>query len=170
MVPPALLSVASLLVGALFYILNKRFRPRAYRCKKCGTILCNKCVRRVLWGNMCLQCYRSLIKLDELDARERVTRLQAVYDYQMRRRSILHVLSFLLPGSAHIYSGYVLKGFFILWPFLFLLLVFVISSIFVVGMPSFPHLWLNWGVLFLMVIVLLVSNIITQRRLAKGWL
>jgi tetratricopeptide (TPR) repeat protein len=170
MVPPALLSVASLLVGALFYILNKRFRPRAYRCKKCGTILCNKCMRRVLWGNMCLQCYRSLIKLYELDARERVTRLQAVYDYQMRRRSILHVLSFLLPGSAHIYSGYVLKGFFILWPFLFLLLVFVISSIFVVGMPSFPHLWLNWGVLFLMVIVLLVSNIITQRRLAKGWL
>jgi tetratricopeptide (TPR) repeat protein len=170
MVPPALLSGASLLLGALFYILNKRFRPRAYRCKKCGTILCNKCMRRVLWGNMCLQCYRSLIKLYELDARERVIRLQEVYDYQMRRRSILHVLSFLLPGSAHIYSGHVLKGFFILWPFLFLLLVFVISSIFVIGMHLFPHLWLNWGILFLMVIVLLVSNIITRRRLAKGWL
>jgi glucose-6-phosphate-specific signal transduction histidine kinase len=111
-----------------------------------------------------------LIKLYELDARERITRLQTVYEYQMRRRSILHVLSFLLPGAAHIYAGYVLKGFLILWPFLFLLSVFVISSIFVVGMPYFPHLWLNWSVLFLVVITFLVANFITQRRLAKGWL
>jgi hypothetical protein len=110
-----------------------------------------------------------LIKLDELDARERITRLQTVYGYQMRRRKILNLLSFLLPGAAYIYAGYVLKGFFILWPFLFLLLVFVISSIFVVGMPYFPHLWLNWGIFFLAVAFYLVSNFIVQRRLAKGW-
>ena len=169
-VPPVLMPVLAFFIGGLFYMLNKRIRPRAYRCKKCSTILCNKCVRRVLWGNMCLRCYRSLIKLDELDARERITRLQTVYGYQMRRRNILNLLSFLLPGAAYIYAGYVLKGFFILWPFLFLLLVFVISSIFVVGMPYFPHLWLNWGILFLAVAFYLVSNFIAQRRLAKGWL
>src|SRR4030067_887729 len=169
-VPPVLMPVFAFFIGGLFYMLNKRIRHRAYRCKKCSTILCNKCVRRVLWGNMCLRCYRSLIKLDDLDARERITRLQTVYGYQMRRRNILNLLSFLLPGAAYIYAGYVLKGFFILWPFLFLLLVFVISSIFVVGMPYFPHLWLNWGILFLAVAFYLVSNFIAQRRLAKGWL
>jgi tetratricopeptide (TPR) repeat protein len=169
-IPPILMPAVAFFMGGFFVIVNKRIRPRAYRCKKCSTILCHKCVRRVLWGNMCLRCYRSLIKLYELDARERINRLQTVYEYQMRRRRILHVLSFLLPGTAHIYAGYVLKGFLILWPFLFLLLVFVISSIFVVGMPYFPHLWLYWGVLFLMVIVFLVSNFITQRRLSKGWL
>jgi hypothetical protein len=168
-VPPVLMPVLAFFIGGLFYMLNKRIRPRAYRCKKCSTILCNKCVRRVLWGNMCLRCYRSLIKLDELDARERITRLQTVYGYQMRRRNILNLLSFLLPGAAYIYAGYVLKGFFILWPFLFLLLVFLISSIFVVGMPYFPHLWLNWGIFFLAVAFYLVSNFIVQRRLAKGW-
>lgn len=170
MLPPRRLPVLAVFIGALFYVLNKRMRARAYRCKKCGTIICNKCVRRVLWGNMCLQCYKSLIELHELDARERITRLKTVYEYQMRRRSILKVLSFLLPGSAYIYAGFVLKGFFILWLFLFLLTAFIISSTFVVGMPYFPHLWLNWGAPFLLVMVLLVSNIITQLRLAKGWL
>ncbi len=170
MLPPRRLPVPAVFIGALFYVLNKRMRARAYRCKKCGTIICNKCVRRVLWGNMCLQCYKSLIELHELDARERITRLKTVYEYQMRRRSILKVLSFLLPGSAYIYAGFVLKGFFILWLFLFLLTAFIISSTFVVGMPYFPHLWLNWGAPFLLVTVLLVSNIITQLRLAKGWL
>ena len=170
MLPPRRLPVPAVFIGALFYVLNKRMRARAYRCKKCGTIICNKCVRRVLWGNMCLQCYKSLIELHELDARERITRLKTVYEYQMRRRSILKVLSFLLPGSAYIYAGFVLKGFFILWLFLFLLTAFIISSTFVVGMPYFPHLWLNWGAPFLLVMVLLVSNIITQLRLAKGWL
>ncbi len=169
-VPPILMPVLAFFMGGFFLIGSKRIRPRAYRCKKCSTILCNKCMRRVLWGNMCLRCYRSLIKLYELDARERITRLQTVYEYQMRRRSILHVLSFLLPGAAHIYAGYVLKGFLFLWLFLFLLLVFAISSIFVVGMPYFPHLWLNWSVLFLVVMAFLVANFITQRRLAKGWL
>jgi hypothetical protein len=54
--------------------------------------------------------------------------------------------------------------------FLFLLTAFMISSTFVIGMSYFPHLWLNWGAPFLLILVFLVSNIITQRRLAKGWL
>ena len=169
-VPPALLSFMALFFGALFYVLNKRIKPRAHRCKKCGTILCKKCERRVLWGNMCLQCFRSLIKLHELDARERIARLQTVYEYQMRRRRNMDVLSFLLPGSAQIYAGDVLKGLLFLWSFLFLLCVFVISSIFIIGMPHFPHLWLNWGTFLLMAIVYFMSNIITRLRLAKRWL
>jgi len=169
-VPPTIMSFLAFFIVVLFYILNKRIKPRAYRCKKCGAILCNRCVRRILWGNMCLRCYRSLFKLYELDARERITRLQTVYEYQMRRRNVLRVMSFLLPGSAHTYAGYVLKGFFILWPFLFFLSVFVISSIFVIGMPYFPHLWLNWVSLLLIVLIYLASNFLTQLRLAKRWL
>lgn len=169
-VTPLFLPFIALFFGTLFYILNKRIKPRAYRCKKCGTILCKKCERRVLWGNMCLRCYRSLIKLHELDARERIARLQAVYEYQMRRRRIMNVLSFILPGSAQIYAGDVLKGLLFLWPFLFLLFTFVISSIFVIGMPPFSHVWLNGSSLFLMAIVYFVSNIITRVRLSKRWL
>ena len=169
-VPPALLSFIALFFGALFYVLNKRIKPRAHRCKKCGAILCKRCERRVLWGNMCLQCFRSLIKLHELDARERIARLQTVYEYQMRRRRNMNVLSFLLPGSAQIYAGDVLKGLLFLWSFLFFLCVFVISSVFVIGMPYFPHLWLNWSAFLLMAIVYFVSNTITRLRLVKRWL
>ncbi len=169
-VPPVFLPFIAFFFGTLFYILSKRIKPRAYRCKKCGTILCKKCERRVLWGNMCLRCYRSLIKLHELDAKERIARLQAVYEYQMRRRRIMNVLSFILPGSAQIYAGDVLKGLLFLWPFLFLLFTFVISSIFVIGMPPFSHVWLNGSSLFLMAIVYFVSHIVNRMRLTKRWL
>jgi tetratricopeptide (TPR) repeat protein len=169
-VPPALLPFIALFLGTLMYILNKRLKTRAYRCKKCGTILCKKCERKVLWGNMCLRCYRSLIKLHELDAKERIARLQTVYEYQMRRRRIMSVLSFILPGSAQIYAGDVLKGLLFLWPFLFLLFIFAISSVFTIGMPRFSYFWLNWASLLSMAIIYFMSNIITRLRLAKRWL
>jgi len=167
-IPPVFMPVIALFFGILFYLLNKRIKPRAYKCKKCGTILCNRCERRVLWGNMCLQCYRSLVKLHELDAKERITRLQTLYEYQMRRRRVMNILSFILPGSAQIYAGEILKGLLFLWPFLFLLFTFLISSSFVIGMPSFPHLWLNWASLLFIVLVYIVSNVITRPRLVRG--
>ncbi|MEW6214594.1 MAG: tetratricopeptide repeat protein, partial [Nitrospirota bacterium] len=168
-VPPALIPIIAFSLMILFYTLNKRIKHRAYRCKKCGTILCNKCEKRILWENMCLQCYRSLVKLDELDARERVTRLLTVYEYQKRKRDIIKFVSFIIPGSAQIYAGNILYGLLFLWPFLFLLFIPVTNSIFVTGMSYFSHLWLNWSSLFLIVVVFFVSSIITRRRLAKGW-
>src|SRR4030042_5137352 len=68
-VPPALMPLIAFFMVILFYIFTRRFKHTAYRCKRCGSILCNKCEKRILWGRMCLQCYRSLVKLDELDAK-----------------------------------------------------------------------------------------------------
>jgi tetratricopeptide (TPR) repeat protein/TM2 domain-containing membrane protein YozV len=166
-IPQVFIPFIALFFGILFYLLNKRIKPRAYKCKKCGTILCNKCERRVLWGNMCLQCYRSLVKLHELDAKERITRLQTLYEYQMRRRRVMNILSFILPGSAQIYAGEILKGLLFLWTFLFLLFTFLISSLFVIGMPYFPHLWLNWVSLLLIAFVYIVSNLVIRPRLVR---
>jgi tetratricopeptide (TPR) repeat protein len=154
----------------LFYILNRRLKSRAYKCSKCGTILCNKCEKHILWGRMCLQCYRSLVKIDELDAKKRIARVLTVYEYQKRRRGIIKIISFIMPGSGQIYAGNVLYGLLFLWPFLFLLLILITNSIFVIETSNFSHIWLNWCSLFLMAVVYLLSNIITRRRLAKGWL
>jgi len=169
-VPMVFLPVIAFSMVILFYILNRRLKSSAYRCSKCGIILCNKCEKHILWGRMCLQCYRSLVKLNELDAKKRITRVLAVYEYQKRRRVIIKVLSFIMPGSGQIYAGNVLYGLLFLWPFLFLLLILVTNSIFVVETSGFSHIWLNWCSLFLMAVLYLFSNIITRRRLAKGWL
>jgi len=168
--PPAYMPFIALLFGIFSYILNIRIKHRAYRCGKCGTIICSICERRLLWRKMCTKCYRSLAKLHELDARERIARIQSVYRYQRRQRRIIKTLYFMLPGSVQIYAGDILKGLLFLWPFLFFLSLFVINSKFVVETPRFSHLWLTWGSLLLMAMVFFVSIIITGRRLAKGWL
>jgi tetratricopeptide (TPR) repeat protein len=169
-VPPAVMPVIALLMVILFYIFTGRFKHTAYRCKRCGTIMCNKCEKRILWGHMCSQCYRSLIKLDELDAKERIARLLAVYEYQKRRRDIIKVISFIMPGSGQIYAGNVLYGLLFLWPFLFLLFIPITNLIFVPETSYFSHTWLSLCSLLLMLVVYFVSNVLTRRRLAKGWL
>jgi len=42
-VPPFAVSLAALLLGVVFYLMNSRVRQRAYRCRKCYKILCEKC-------------------------------------------------------------------------------------------------------------------------------
>jgi tetratricopeptide (TPR) repeat protein len=169
-VPLKFLPLIAFSMIILFYILNRHFKNRAYKCSKCGTILCNKCEKHILWGRMCLQCYRSLVKFDELDAKKRIARVLTVYEYQKRRRGIIKIISFIMPGLGQIYAGNVLYGLLFLWPFLFLLLILITNSIFVIETSNFSHIWLNWCSLFLMAVVYLLSNIITRRRLAKGWL
>lgn len=169
-IPPIFTPFIALFFGFLFYIFDSRIKRRAYKCQKCGTILCTKCERKIPWGHMCPQCYKTLVKLHELDARERITRLQTVYEHQKRSRTMMNILSFSIPGFSQIYAGDILRGLFFLWTFLFFLFVFVVSSMFIAGVPYSSHTWLNWGSLALLVIVYFVSNVMTRRRLAKGWL
>ena len=168
--PPKFMPFLGFALAILFFLLNKKFKNRAYRCSKCGQILCIHCESRILWGRMCSECYSSLIKLDELDAKERITKLLAVYEYQKRRRNLLKVMSFIIPGSCQIYTGSILYGLLFLWPFLFFLLVPIMNSFFVMEMSGFSHVWLNYISVYLMVVVYFISNVITRRRLAKGWL
>jgi TM2 domain-containing membrane protein YozV len=169
-VPPIAMSVIALLMGILFFIMNRYFENRAYRCNRCGKILCYHCEKHLLWRNMCLQCYRSLVKLDELDAKERVARLLTVYEHQKKRRTVMKALSFLIPGSGQLYAGNILYGFLFLWPFLFFLFILVTSMLFDTAMSGFSHLWLNLIAAAGAVLIYILSNVITRRRLAKGWL
>ncbi len=169
-VPPAFMPVIGFFMAILFYIFSRMLKNRAYRCSKCGNIICSKCEKHILWGHMCRQCYRSLVKLDELDAKERIARLLRVYDYQKRRRDIIKVISFILPGSGQIYAGNILHGLLFLWLFLFFISIPIMNSLFVMDMSDFSHLWLNLSALFLTVVTYIVSNMITRRRLSKGWL
>jgi tetratricopeptide (TPR) repeat protein len=168
--PALTIFVITLMMGIVFYILDWYFKSKAYRCKRCGTILCSKCEKHLIWGQMCLQCYRSLVKLDESDSKERIARILTVYEYRKKRRSILRLLAYLVPGSAQIYAGDILYGLVFLWPFLFLLLFPVMNSLFSTEMSEFSQFWINIISLFLLFLLYFFSNVITRRRLGKGWL
>ncbi len=169
-VPPFMIPVIGILFIVAYLIVHKRFKTWAYRCSRCGKILCTKCEKHILWGRMCRQCYRSLIKLDELDAKERIARLIAVYEYQRRRRSLIKTFSFILPGWGLIWGGNILYGFFFLWAFLFAVSLLIMNSFFAIEMSGFSHFWLNLCATGLMVAVYLMSVAATKRRLMKGWL
>ncbi len=169
-IPLFMMPVIGVFFALFYYMGNKRFRTWAYRCSRCGKILCTKCEKHILWGHMCSQCYGSLIKLDELDAKERITRLLTVYEYQQRRRNIIKIISLVVPGSGLIYGGNVLYGFLFLWMFLFSIFLLIMNSFFVIEMSLFSHVWLNISSVVLLVVIYLLSNAATRRRLAKGWL
>lgn len=163
----ALIAIALLI---LFYIIDARLKYRAYRCKRCNTILCGKCGKEMLWGQMCAQCYKSLVKFDGIDSRARVTRLLEVQELQAKKRNMIRMLSFTLPGIAHIYAGKILTGSLFLWPFLFLLILILLNPFFHAGLSLFSHSWLTIPALLLMVVLFFISGIVIRRRLNRGWL
>jgi hypothetical protein len=123
-----------------------------------------------MWGEMCPQCFGSLVKLDELDVKERVAWLLGIYDQQRRHRDTMKVLSFTVPGLTHVYAGRVLTGFFFLWPCLFFPLLYVALITFVPDRHLMSHAFFKWATLWLGAGFYLIFHYFTKKRIEKGWL
>jgi tetratricopeptide (TPR) repeat protein len=163
------ISLAALLLIFAFYIMNKHAGNKAYRCRRCNQIFCPRCEKHIMWGQMCPQCFGSLIKLEEIEVKERVAQLLSIYEHQKRRRDIMKLLSFIIPGSSQVYAGKILYGFFFMWPFLFFLL-FPLTTFFIPPDARGTHWVVNLASLFIAAILLIISNIFTRQRISKGWL
>lgn len=170
LVPLPLLSLIAAGLAAGFFLLCKYLRHVAYRCRKCSSIHCTKCEKHIMWGQMCPQCYGSLVKLEETDVKERVSRLLNIYEKQNRRRGIMRIFSYILPGAAFIYSGRVLIGMLVLWPFLFFLMVPVMNRIMTMADPVMTHGFLDVSSLFIAFVIYGFAYGTTKRRIARGWL
>lgn len=157
-----------LIIG--FYLLDKNVKYRAHRCKRCGAVFCSKCSRALTWGEMCPRCFSSLIKIEDVDSRERIARLLSIYQTQTRRRNIAKALSFLVPGGGQIYSGRILSGLLLLWPFLFAATLLVLSSVPLAGLVPFDHGWVRPFAALLMVLIYVISVFNLRRRINRGWL
>ena len=161
--------IAAIMIPA-FYFLNKSTTHRAQRCKRCGAVFCSRCPKAIAWGGMCAQCYSSLIKMDEMDSKERVARLLSIYESQTRRRKRAKILSSMFPGTGQIYSGKILLGLLLLWPFSFSLILYAMNQLSVVGILPFSHAWITPLALVLMGGAYLFSILHIGRWIHKGWL
>ncbi len=169
-IPSLFISFISLSLLFSFYQLNKRLKVKAFRCRKCNTILCSKCEKHLMWGQMCSRCFRSLIKISELEVKERVARLLSIYEHQKKSRGMIKILSFILPGLSFIYAGKILYGFIFLWPFLFFLFTPFTNSIFTGDSLLLSHGFIEWTAILIALVLYYVSNVITRLRISKGWL
>lgn len=166
---PLLFLAVAMIPG--FYFLNRKVKYRALRCKRCGAVFCSRCSRTVVWGEMCSRCFVSLVKIEEMDSRERVARLLSIYQSQSKRRNTTKLISFVLPGAGHIYSGKILAGFLFLWSFLFCLAMVVMNSRFPApGVFPFTQGWITPLMALFMALSYISAVLHIRRRIHKGWL
>jgi len=166
---PLLFLAVAMIPG--FYFLNRKVKYRALRCKRCGAVFCSRCSRTVVWGEMCSRCFVSLVKIEEMDSRERVARLLSIYQSQSKRRNTTKLISFVIPGAGHIYSGKILAGFLLLWAFLFCLVLLVMNALFPApGIFPFTQGWIALLMALFMVLSYVGAVLHIRRRIHKGWL
>jgi len=167
---PLLITLMAILMIPGFYLLNRGTRHRAQRCKRCSEVFCSRCSKVIVWGELCPRCYTSLTKMDEVDSKERIARLLSIYESRTRRRKRAKILSCVLPGTGQIYSGKILLGLLLLWPFSFSLVLFVFNNLPMVGILPFSHTWITPLAVMLMGFTYLFSILHIGRGIRKGWL
>ncbi len=160
----------AVLLMVSFYLLDKKVRHRAQRCKRCGAVFCSRCSRTITWGEMCPRCFGSLVKIDEVDSRQRISRLLSIYQNQMKRRRRAKLASYLVPGCGQIYSGKILAGFLFLWPFIFSIALIVLNCSPLTGLLPFSHVWVTPVMVICIILAYAGSVLHIRRRIHKGWL
>jgi tetratricopeptide (TPR) repeat protein len=166
---PVLLLALSMVPG--FLLLSRHLKYRAQRCKRCGAVFCSRCSRTVTWGEMCSRCFGSLVKIDEMDSRERITRLLSIYQSQSRRRNAAKLISYLVPGGGQIFSGKILTGFLFLWVSLFCLVLLLMNALFPgSGVFPFSHDWITPLTVTFILLSHIGAILHLRRRIHKGWL
>jgi hypothetical protein len=166
-VPLWLTPIAGLMITITFFGLTKVRRNKAYSCKRCGAIICPRCERSLKWGEMCHDCFATLVTLEK-DPRDRIAKLMTVQDKKKSRKSILFLLTLLMPGSNLIYAGKVLKGALLTFLFSAPLMLFAVSLFYRISIYPYTHSWLIFIVINITV-AFYILNIIATRRLLKKW-
>ena len=166
-VPLWLTPVVGLMVSITFFGLSRVRRNKAYSCKRCSLIICPRCERSLKWGDMCHDCFASLVTLEK-DPRDRIAKLMAVQEKKTSRKNILFLLTLLMPGSNLIYAGKVLKGAILTFLFAAPLMLFAVSLFYRISIYPYTHSWLIFIVINITV-AFYILNIIATRRLLKKW-
>ncbi len=153
-----------------FFIIERVLKSRARKCRRCGSIYCNRCSRMITWKDMCSRCYGFLVRMDQMYSKERLANLISLYHGKARKRTIAKILSYLLPGAGQIYSGKIIEGFLLSWASIFALVVIVLSRVMTDGIYPFHHNWLLPPLMLIIIIVYVISILHIRREIQKGWL
>lgn len=165
--PLVLMAFSLLLIVMLF--MSGDSTAMATRCRKCGKLYCAACERRMPRGGMCTECFRSMISFESNPA-ERVDTIVKTHNYLKKRRRILNILAFTIPGITLLYVGRVFSGIFFAFIFLFSASALILSEFFRFNIYPYSHSWLTFVLALILILSYLSGNLYTMRRLKKGWL
>lgn len=163
-VSPPLAALLAVVLMVLFGLLDAK-SGLAFRCSRCGKVMCPKCTPAIQWRQTCPECFNSLVRLVDVDPKKRVAKLLAVHNKKSKSRAIARILSYALPGLAHIYAGRLIGGFVLLWMFLFAVAVVVLNPLFSTGLGNYSHSWLDPLLITAAVVLYAVSRMSMWRRI-----
>jgi len=163
-----LLIVYTLMLMILLY-LRQKDSEIPIQCKKCGRVFCLKCERRLPWGDICMDCFKNLVTLEKTPE-ERIKTILRTYEYQQRRRRIITLLSFIIPGFALLISERFIRGMVILAGILFFLSMVFFMDYFYVNIHRSDYLYIKLLSLIMVVIIYTFGIFYIKKRIRKGWL
>jgi hypothetical protein len=163
--------VLLVLLIVAFYIYRKYVSYRAYRCRRCGEVCCSRCEKRISHEDVCIMCFKTLVKISELGPKERIERILEIQRYRNKRILHLKILTFIFPGSGHVYYGWPVLGLTIILSFAFFLsstlLWFYIPP--PVSMTQIA-LFFRWVSVLGFILIYVAAVINVYRRIPKKWL
>ncbi len=173
--PIGLSPFVALIFGIAIYLRGRFLSTGVYICRRCGNILCDRCEKRITKGissgeGMCLRCYRTLVKIDELEPKARIERILDINTFQNKRRTRVGLLSLILPGMGHLYAGKTIRGFLLIFAFVFLLGIFALWGAFFPSIPAISLSELRIAILLVAVLLYGYINLMVFRGTLKGWL
>jgi tetratricopeptide (TPR) repeat protein len=113
-------SVALLFIFLLvFPLYGRRLSYGAYSCKRCGKIYCSRCEKKISHEDICHACFKTLMRMTELTPQERIERILEAQRHRSNRNRNMRILTFIFPGSGHVYYGCPGYGFMIMIGFTF---------------------------------------------------
>jgi tetratricopeptide (TPR) repeat protein len=164
------LSIASIVLLLLFVAIDRMAEIRAFRCSGCSRILCPKCTQGRHMGQLCPDCLMAARSPEDKGPKAKVANMLSSLGQKRRMKIRVRVISFILPGLAHIYMGRVISGVLMLWLFLFMALAMALNPLFLTGMAESSHGWLMPPMAVMCVIIYFISVIAAGRKLERGWL
>jgi hypothetical protein len=163
--------VLLVLLIVAFYIYRKYVSYGAYRCRRCGEVYCSRCEKRISHENICIMCFRTLVKISELGPKERIERILEIQRHRNKRDRHLKILTFIFPGSGHVYYGWPVLGFTIILSFTF----FLFSTLLWFYIPppvsmTQITLFFRWVSMLGFILIYIAAAINVYRRIPRKWL
>jgi tetratricopeptide (TPR) repeat protein len=106
----SVVSIVSWVLIKVFHASRKK-GGHAYYCQMCGDAICYRCQQSENVRRFCTQCNYIFTKKSVSQPGKKEEKVRQIQNYEQARKWAARIASLLLPGSGHVYSGFIGKGF-----------------------------------------------------------
>lgn len=140
----------------------------SHYCIKCGKVSCKVCQKPTYSKDLCPQCNQIFVKLDGVEARDRVRKMLEVREIHSKEGLRNRIASLLLPGSGHFLMGNPIGGFLFSGVFIFIVKDLFFGEFFEVPyIFSMPYISPTTILMVLVLVIFYVAAQLDSNRITK---